>query len=880
MVRWLSISVAFNFLAWPLAAQETDAARMFPFVLPWDDAEPGVANVSSWSKPVGERDRVSVGRDGHFHVGKDRIRFLGVNLCFAGNFPSKPDADKIAARMAKFGINAVRFHHMDAAPVPNGIRDGQRPGSGALHAEALDRLDYFIDRLAQHGLYTNLNLLVSRPFVKGDGLPVEIEQIDGKSQHVVGFFHEPLRRLQEDYARSLLNHRNSYRKKMPSEDPAIAFVEINNENGLLQGWLGGQVDKLPKIFLDDLQQQWNAWLKVRYQTTARLKTAWNVREEAPGAELLTNSDFSRGSERWSLEQHDQAQATLTIEKELPAEIRDRAARSAKISIEKPGSMGWHVQFAQAGLAVKKDRPCTLAFWARSDTPRSISVALSQAHAPWQSLGVGREIALTAEWRQFRHVISPDQSDDNARVLFTNLGGQTGDVWLAGISFRPGGIVGLAQEESLERQTVRICRHETFADFAKDVQHDWLTFLWETERKYWQTMHKFLKEQLKVRSIVVGTIVGCSTPHLMSQFDAIDTHAYWQHPEFPGRQWDPDNWIVHNRTMVNEPGGVLPRQALRRVRGMPHCITEYNHPAPNTFGSEGFLLLAAFAALQDWDAIFPFAYSHTAEWDSRHIASFFDISQHPTKMATLPAAAALFRRADVRPANQEIVARFTRDQEIAALRSAWAWELVHGGHAGLSEETSLVHRVALELDDSLAVKPVSERPPGPRFVSDTDEITWDLTDKNRGVVTVNAPLSKAVIGYGGGKRFDLNGVVTEPGDSLQDGWSAITLTVMDGKLPGPAKILVTVTGSAENTDMRWKTPAHESVGSKWGKAPSLVEGVPVKIALATAAPNDVAAWALDEHGRRGRRIEVTADGSHAVIAISPDHKSLWYEIEVK
>ncbi len=142
-------------------------------------------------------------------------------------------------------------------------------------------------------------------------------------------------------------------------------------------------------------------------------------------------------------------------------------------------------------------------------------------------------------------------------------------------------------------------------------------------------------------------------------------------------------------------------------------------------------------------------------------------------------------------------------------------------------------MALELDDSVPVGLIPERPSGPRFVSDTSELIWDLTEKNRGVVTVSTPLSKAVNGYGGGKQCDLGGMVIEPGDSLQGGWSTVSLTVMEGTLPGPAKLLVTVTGSAENTDMSWKSPAHESVGSNWGRAPSRVEGVPVKITVAAS-----------------------------------------------
>ena len=59
--------------------------------------------------------------DGHLHAGNERIRFFGVNLCYAANFPRKENADKIAARLAKFGVNAIRFHHLDQMPFPSGI---------------------------------------------------------------------------------------------------------------------------------------------------------------------------------------------------------------------------------------------------------------------------------------------------------------------------------------------------------------------------------------------------------------------------------------------------------------------------------------------------------------------------------------------------------------------------------------------------------------------------------------------------------------------------------------------------------------------------------------------------------------------------------------
>src|SRR5262249_11290975 len=199
--------------------------------------------------------------------------------------------------------------------------------------------------------------------------------------------------------------------------------------------------------------------------------------------------------------------------------------------------------------------------------------------------------------------------------------------------RPGGVIGLAASERLEDQSVPHFEHDRLGERTAEAQRDWLRFLWESEDDYWQAMRRYLKDELHVRGVVVGTIVGCSTPNLQARLDAVDTHAYWQHPHFPGRPWDPDDWAVANKTMVNEAGGALPGLAQRRVLGQRHCVSEYNHSAPNTYGAEGPLLLAAYGAMQDWDALYVFAYSHNADWDARRMGGFFDVAQHPVKMAT-------------------------------------------------------------------------------------------------------------------------------------------------------------------------------------------------------------------------------------------------------
>jgi len=860
---------------------------LFPFVLPWDDAAPGVVNLSGWlPRPAGKSGHVTAGTDGHLYAGKERIRFFGVDLAFSGNIPTHGDAGKIAARMAKFGINIVRFHIMDSRRFPDGILARGANGTRNLDPEALDRLDYFADQLIRNGIYVNMCLLNYRPICAADGLPPEIEKAGGspfQQRHVVGFFNEKVLDLQKEYARRLLTHRNSYTGRTYAEDPAVAFVEINNENGLIHAWMKKWLDDLPELFLSELRQQWNRWLLQRYATTEKLKQAWAVGEKAVGTEILPNGNFTRQLDGWTLERHAGAEAAAVIAEDAPDSLP--AMKSVKISVTKPGTRSWHVRFEQTGITVQKEQTYTLSFLAKADKAAEADVCIEQMHEPWRPLSARKNLSLTAKWQKFHFVLTSTEADTNARVVF-DPAMKAGDLWLADVSLKPGGLAGLEPGENVERSAVPLFTKEQFDDRTPAAQRDWIRFLWETEDRYWQTMYDYLKKDLGVKSLVIATASGYSTPNLMAKMDGVDSHAYWQHPVFPGKPWDSENWFVRNETMVDSRGGILPELALRRVLGKPFCVTEYGNPAPNTYASEGHLLRSAYAALQDWDYISASRYSHSDKWNVGCIINYFDINQHPTKMATLIPAAAMYLRGDVKPARQLVVASLDKEREIDLLRfNRNPWEMPSAENAGVQKEEMLIHRVAIATEGCAvpedALKPEQARATGDRFVSDTGELVWSLQEQKQGVVTVDTDRNKAVIGFGGGKRFELGGVVIEPGPTRQAGWSAITLTAMEGGLlKAPCRLLVTATGVTENTKMVWKNPEKSSVGKNWGEAPTLVEGIPARITLPFPAAS-VEVWTLDERGQRKEsfKAEAGAKGT-AVVAIGPDRRTIWYEIVVK
>jgi hypothetical protein len=368
----------------------------------------------------------------------------------------------------------------------------------------------------------------------------------------------------------------------------------------------------------------------------------------------------------------------------------------------------------------------------------------------------------------------------------------------------------------------------------------LRFLFETEDAYWRSMKNYLKKDLKTASIVFGTIIGCSTPNTMAHFDVIDTHAYWQHPVFPHKAWDNTDWYVKNSAMVNHPDiSTILSLASAGILGKLHAVSEYNHPVPNAFETESFFLLTAYAVLQDWDVLIPFCYSHRlADWDSRQMKNYFDIDQNPLKLGSFISAAAAFLRGDISPARKRIVVPLNRRDEIEYFPMSYAWRLVDARSRGLNPLWALTHRIELAAagqyvpQDSLSYTfPPADKS---RFVSDTREIVWDISRKGRGLLTVDAALSKYIVDFGGGKRIKLSRVTVEIGDTALDGFAAVAFTVMQGSsFYNASRIVITAAGAQYNTGSVWyeypkkriSFPPDEDAAitwrNKWGRSPTRV-----------------------------------------------------------
>jgi len=794
--------------------------EMVPFVIP-ADVHPD-SQIAMDYKPLTEQDRLSAKT--HFvNQRGQRVRLWGVNLSFEANFPTHADAERIAKRMAAFGVNTVRCHHMDTANWPRGIWDTD---GRTLHPEAIDRLDYFIDALAKHGIYTNLNLHVGKKHSADLNLPESPTEYD----KMVNIFTPELVEAQKDYARKLLTHKNPYRSNTTyAEDYAVAIVEITNENSLFMWNAETTLRTLPPFYADILHKRYNRWLADKYNTQAALTASWTKGSLPLRDNMLKNptlTDPVDQTRSWNLEQHAGCKASTEI-----AMLNGRFALRIH-SLQSDGT-DWHLQFNQGQLKLAQGQVYTVTFDGAAPVPRQLNVNVLQAHAPWKNLGLHRPVSLEKDWKTFRMTFTAS-GDENARLNFS-FGHGNLEFYLANVKIYPGAQYNLAPDESLIMQTVRL-----FGEIESALrEQDRLLFLAETEKAYFDAMKAFIQKDLGCKAMVTGTIVfGPLGLYTQSGMDFVDSHAYWQHPQFPNRPWDPGDWLIEQKAMSDNPPGTLYELAAERLNGKPFTVTEYNHPAPLDSQAECVPMIASFAAAQNWDGVWLYTYSHSSgNWDREHLNSFFDIDTNPAKWGFMPAGAHIFRDSKQPPAAERFAGlRISMEGDVMFLA---------GRHWGYDRNMKAAVGDMLPLPQEM--------------------LKWDVSG-SQGLYRFQNGACVAVTGAA--ERFearDFSIRVTSPD------FAALTVTTLDGRSPADSRrLLLTACGRCENTGMRFSED-RRTVGRNWGSAPVGIEPVEGRITLPAGK------WLcrpLNADGTVQKEIHC-ADSS---IDLKAEYATMWYLLE--
>lgn len=687
-------------------------------VLPSDfsSEEERLISAAYLNSPITEKSRIIVSQDGHLQANGKRLRIFGTNL---SQFPSKKEAEYYADQLANQGYNCIRFHHTDAE-WSNCFIKRLDNGKHIIDKQKLDDFDYFFAKLKEKGIYSNINFLTGREMSSADGYKPEIDRISNwKHKHCLGFWNEQAQDFQKQYITMLLEHENPYTKTKYKDDPAVAFVEINNENGLIMGYLCGWLDSYyGGEYWQELENKWNVWLKKNNHDYAELSSLFNKTSQEK--QNLISQDAV-----WNLEQHEGAKAKYLHEK-----------NNSKIKIENNGKAGWHIQLNKANLSLKENSIYTLRFSAKSNKNANISVSLMQAHSPWQNSGFSSQITLTNKFQDFEFTFMPNETDENLRINFGDMGFLQGyQIEFKNISLVEGGNIINVKSASNDNEKTAL---PTFAEY-KTVPNEYrniiLSFLYELEEKYWISMRDFIRNEAASKSLIMGTINGCSTPVIQNCFDVIDTHAYWNHPVFPNKDWDKSDYYVNNPSLTKAgSNNTLINLAKQRIYGKPFSVTEYDHPYPNQFGPEMYPMYASFASFQDWDCIYTFCYELSPSTKkSNKINGFFDQRNDPAKVNAAPFAAKIFRNALVKPAQKNYYITLDRQTEKSLLYKNSAWNIGNPENFGSIPVAAFYHKIGIiipenkfQTDSSFFDMKLAKEEDfmEQKQFSDTEELYWD------------------------------------------------------------------------------------------------------------------------------------------------------------
>lgn len=238
-------------------------------------------------------------------------------------------------------------------------------------------------------------------------------------------------------------------------------------------------------------------------------------------------------------------------------------------------------------------------------------------------------------------------------------------------------------------------------------------------------------------------------------------------------------------------------AAAQVIGKPLSVTEWNvSPFPTPDRHAIPLYVAASADLQGWDALMQFAYT-TFPLNDRGAPSNWHAFNDPGLLATLPAAALLYRRQDVReadttyvytPSEHDLFYRRLSPDNSAALRTA-------------AEKGKLL--IAMPATASLPWLHPSEVPSDARIIKDPDqtlidpvaaEIKSDNGELRRnwglGIFTIDTSRTQAATGWIGGRSLELADVIFD----ISTPNATVAVQSLDGQAIPSAKTLLISLGA--------------------------------------------------------------------------------------
>jgi hypothetical protein len=405
------------------------------------------------------------------------------------------------------------------------------------------------------------------------------------------------------------------------------------------------------------------------------------------------------------------------------------------------------------------------------------------------------------------------------------------------------------------------------------------FIADTEARMVARMKAFLRDEVGCRALIsnynCGTHYQPLQPVRAALYDYVDDHFYVDHPQFLEKKWSlPSRCPNTNplRTGCRTPAAV----AFTRLADKPFTVSEYNFSGPGMFRGVGGIMTGAMGALQDWSALWRFAYAHRLEnmFDGEGSAGYFDVSTDPLSQASDRASICLFLRRDLATAKGRVAASATAaevgglsDRATTVTPSWWsvAWKSQVGtsASAALQPGWQLVPNAEAYGTNALTALALVTNVPSALVI-----------DQDRGSFTVDT--ARTVGGFAESGRIEAGPFAAEITGAAATVW----VSALDREpVASSRRLLLTHLTDVQNTGVRYAERARQTLLS-WGKLPYLMRVGEAHVTLALNDPGAYTVYALATNGRRLQKVDAKAEGGKLVFTAavaSQNGARMLYEI---
>ncbi len=292
--------------AHPVKAQETK--NWFTFNPGKDPALTEINMVNWLEKPAGKHGFVLMKGDQLKFEDGTPVKFWGTNL--AGNLPfMKPeDATKWAGFLSRFGFNGVRFHKFTWRAT-DGIH------STVITNDRWKNFDNLCNELRNNGIYYGWSHIYGHKVLSGDSSRVlayhEVANTKFPWSHLNGTtaslvnFAEDLQELNIELTVNMLNHINPLTGLRYADDPALSFVEFQNEDNIFWSAIEATLKQTP-TYRALLCRKFSDWLLLKYGSDVKLVDAWKNEGFGPDESLKAGNIYPQPNHGFFTSEYERA----------------------------------------------------------------------------------------------------------------------------------------------------------------------------------------------------------------------------------------------------------------------------------------------------------------------------------------------------------------------------------------------------------------------------------------------------------------------------------------------------------------------------------------------------------------------------------------------